>query len=99
MEEIAKAAEMLNAADVPTTDRVVYNCETGHFIEIKGDIMKERIINVLIKILLDYLTPDLVEKALNSALDVIEEAVKDTENDYDDRILMPVIKTIREIID
>lgn len=99
LDEIAAAAKALDAEDISVYDRIVYDPLTNKLYRTKWRPMKEKVINVLIKVLMDFLTPDLIEKSLNSALDVIEEAVKNTDNEYDDRIIMPIIQTIREIME
>ena len=61
--------------------------------------MKEKIIATLINILLDLLSPEIISKAVNSAVDKIEELVEDSETEYDDRVVIPVLQMIRDIID
>lgn len=61
--------------------------------------MKEKIIATLINILLDMLSPEIISKAVNSAVDKIEELVEDSETEYDDRVVIPVLQMIRDLID
>jgi len=50
----------------------------------------------LIEILISMIKPEKVEKLADKALDWCEEAVKRSDNEYDDAIIIPLLNIIRE---
>lgn len=61
--------------------------------------MKEKIIRTLIAILLDMLSPEIIAKALNDMLDSLEELIENSETKYDDRVIIPILQMIRDLLD
>ena len=61
--------------------------------------MKEKVINALIKILIDQLNPQLIKKVFKDALYELEEKIEETETKYDDKIIIPVLQMLHDIID
>ena len=56
------------------------------------------IVSGIINTLLGLLSPEVAKKALDSALDVIEDAVEDSSNKIDDVIVLPLCRKAREIL-
>lgn len=61
--------------------------------------MKKALITNLVSILLGMLSPTALTNMVDSLLDMVEDAVKDSETDIDDSIVMPLIETIRKTFD
>ena len=61
--------------------------------------MKEKIIRTLIAILLDMLSPEIIAKALNDMLDSLEDLIEKSETKYDDRVIIPILQMIRDLLD
>ncbi len=61
--------------------------------------VKAMLIQQLISVLLEMLTPELLRKAVDTFLDFIEDFVQDTENKYDDKAVLPICKLIRSTFD
>lgn len=53
-------------------------------------------ISSLVSLLLSQLAPNVARAAVKAILDVVEQAVLDTETKLDDAIVLPIIRTIRE---
>lgn len=62
-------------------------------------IMKNLIITQLVSILLNMLTPELMKKFIDMLLDFVENYVKGTKSDVDDRIVIPICNMIRTTFD
>ena len=61
--------------------------------------MKERIIQVLIKVILNMVTPENVRKGFDDVLDMLENYVEKTDREYDDNIILPLTELIRKAFD
>ena len=61
--------------------------------------IKAMLIQQLISVLLGMLTPELLKKSVDTFLDFVEDFVEDTENQYDDRAVLPICKLIRTTFD
>ena len=55
----------------------------------------QRLIIALLMKLLELLTPDVLKKAVDAALDAVEDAVAESENKIDDQVVLPMCKLIR----
>jgi len=53
----------------------------------------------LLKIVLRAIPDDLEKKAIDAALDVIENAVADSKNKIDDMVVLPLCKILRRTFD
>lgn len=62
---------------------------------IKSTIQKF-VIEQGIAILQTLVNPELLREAVDKALDHIEEVVQKSDNTYDDKVILPVCKMIRE---
>jgi hypothetical protein len=58
----------------------------------------QTIISFLITALLPFLTTEVIKKGIDAFLDVIEDAVANSENKIDDTIVVPLINKIREAL-
>jgi hypothetical protein len=58
----------------------------------------QTIIGFLMNALLPFLDAEVIKKAIDSALDTIEKAVASSPNKYDDAIVSPLIKKLREAV-
>ena len=63
------------------------------------DEMKLKLIEWLIQALSKLITPELIKDAITAGVDTLEGAVKDTDNRIDDKLCLPIITAIREIIE
>lgn len=61
--------------------------------------MKEMLIKQAVTMLLTMLSPDILRKAIDGVLDVVEEAIAKSETTVDDNIILPVIEIIRNTFD
>lgn len=61
--------------------------------------MKNQIIGFVVQSLLSSLPPDVVKRAIDSLLDRVEDAVADSATQTDDRIVLPLVKMIRDSLD
>ena len=59
---------------------------------------KDRLITIFVKVLLEILSPDRVQRLLNNSLDHLEKIVLESKNEVDDIAVLPVIKMIRDIM-
>ena len=57
--------------------------------------MNEKLLKVLIQGLFAVLTPEVLKSFVDAGLDAIEDAVAESENKVDDRIVLPMCKLIR----
>ena len=57
--------------------------------------MKTGLLMMLISQLLNLLSPDMIKKTINSALEFLEEKVNDTVTDLDNATVIPMINLIR----
>lgn len=57
--------------------------------------MKNGILMMFISQLLALLSPEMIKKTLDSALNFLETKIAETTNEYDDATILPVIKMIR----
>lgn len=58
-----------------------------------------QIIKMLVASLKAMLTPDQVKKVLDKAFDAVEEKVADSETQWDDVIVLPLLKALRDALD
>jgi hypothetical protein len=58
--------------------------------------IKKQLIGALLQVLLTALNPELLRKFADMALDFIEEKVLGSASEIDDRIVLPIVKQIRE---
>lgn len=58
--------------------------------------MKKHLLKMLINFLIDRLNPDMLQGIADQFLDWIEQAVLDSENEFDDALVLPVVNIIRE---
>ena len=61
--------------------------------------MKNAIIVKLIEMLLKLLTPEMLRMVADKILDFVEEKVEDTGTTIDDKLVLPIIKMIRDTFD
>jgi len=59
---------------------------------------KDRLITIFVKVLLEILSPDRVQRLLNNSLDYLEKIVLESKNEVDDIAVLPVIKMMRDIM-
>ena len=57
------------------------------------------ILKSLISIALQFLTTEQLKKFADMAFDFIEDAVKESDNPYDDVTVLPIIKRLRKAFD
>lgn len=57
--------------------------------------MKTKLVEMLLSALLSMLSPALLVEFVDMGLDWIEDKVKDTSNDLDDKLVLPLCNTIR----
>lgn len=57
--------------------------------------MKEYLISKAVGVLISMIDEDIVQRGLDAMFDKIEEEVKESENTIDDRLVLPVIRTVR----
>lgn len=58
-----------------------------------------QLIKSLVAAMAAVLTPEKVKAILDKAFDAIEEKVKDTSTQWDDMIVLPMIKALRSALD
>lgn len=56
--------------------------------------MVQKLISIIIATLLEMLPEEKVKQAIDTALDKIEDAVKESKNPFDDMIILPFIKKV-----
>ena len=61
--------------------------------------MNKIIIQQMVSLLLGMVSDDLIKKGIDKLLDIIEEAVEKSETDYDNIIVLPLCKLIRNTFD
>ncbi|AHF05505.1 hypothetical protein MARPU_09515 [Marichromatium purpuratum 984] len=54
------------------------------------------LISQLITALMTHLAPNVAKLAVRAVLDVVEQAIKDSNTKTDDAILLPIVRAIRE---
>lgn len=57
--------------------------------------MKELLISQLVTVLVTMLNPEVLRKTLDSILDIVEEAVKESNTIVDDSIVLPLCQAVR----
>lgn len=70
--------------------------------EPKGNAMNKILTTIagpLLQMLLSQVTPDVVKRAADKALDVVEEAAADSSTKIDDVVVLPLCKTLRAAFD
>lgn len=60
--------------------------------------MKALLISKLVEILLSMLSPDMLKKAIDYLLDIVEDAVEKSDSTLDDKIVIPLCNMIREAL-
>ena len=58
-----------------------------------------QLVKMIVKIMASKLTPEMVKSILDGAFDMIEDKVKDTATQWDDAIVLPMIKALRTALD
>ena len=61
--------------------------------------MKAKLIGMLISVLLRNLTPELIKKFVDTALDFVEDYVLGSKSTVDDKVILPICETIRIALD
>lgn len=61
--------------------------------------MRAMLINQAVSMLLAMLTPEIMKRAVDGLLDVIEEAVAKSETTVDDAVVLPLIQVVRKAFD
>ncbi len=61
--------------------------------------MRDQMIELLLNTLLRLITPDILKKVVDGVLEMIEAEIVDSENEYDDKVILPLITVIREAFD
>lgn len=61
--------------------------------------MVDFILKNLVNILLPMLTPEVVKQGLDAFFDVVEDALNKSETKYDNYVVLPVIKILRNALD
>lgn len=59
-------------------------------------ILLKMFMPIVIKILTDLMSPENLQKYGDKLFDYLEDLIKDTETDIDDKLALPVIQAIRE---
>jgi hypothetical protein len=59
---------------------------------------RDRLIGIFVKVLLEVLTPERVQKIINKSLDFVEETVQESKTEVDDMLVLPITKMIRSLI-
>jgi hypothetical protein len=59
---------------------------------------KERLIEYFIKGLLQVLSPERLQKIINKSLDYVDEVVTESKMEFDDKIVLPIVKVIRDLV-
>lgn len=62
-------------------------------------MLRETILGLVVRQFLRLLTPDLLKRVIDDALDSVEQAVADSDNTFDDLTVLPLIATIRTALD
>ena len=55
-----------------------------------------KFIPVLLELIMKSIKPEQIEKVADKALDWCENAIQNTENEYDNQIVLPLIAIVRE---
>ena len=55
----------------------------------------KKVVELLMPILLSMLTPEVIKKAIDSLLDIAEDAAQDSSNTIDDKTVLPFCALIR----
>jgi len=58
-----------------------------------------QLVRMLVASMVALLTPEQVKSVLDRAFDAIEEKVKDTTTQWDDRIVLPMLAGLRSALD
>jgi len=61
--------------------------------------MKTMLITQFVKLLLGMLSPEMMKRGVDALLDVAEDAVAKSETKVDDKIVTPLIESIRNTFD
>jgi hypothetical protein len=64
-----------------------------------AEVMKNLLIAKLVGVLISMLTPDLLKKFVDQVLDFVENYVKGTKSELDDKIVLPLCEVIRNTFD
>lgn len=57
------------------------------------------VLSQLVSVLITQLAPNIAKLVVSAILDVVEQAIKDTNTKTDDAILLPLVRAIRETYD
>ena len=58
-----------------------------------------KVLQLLIPILLQFLTVEQIRRFVDMAFDFVEDAVEDSDNPYDDVVVLPIIARMRAAFD
>lgn len=61
--------------------------------------MQISILQMLFNQLLGAMTPEVIKKVVDAAIDKVEELIADSNTQTDDKVLIPIIKLIRTTFD
>lgn len=61
--------------------------------------MVNKILINMLPLLFSMITPDLLKKAVDALIDVVEDAVKNSSNKIDDMVVLPMCRLIRNTFD
>lgn len=61
--------------------------------------MKTYIINMLLRLLSEIITEDMVKSLFAVLLNALEQFVKDTDNEYDEKVIVPLLRVVRSAFD
>jgi hypothetical protein len=68
----------------------------GKEVSVMQSILLKMFMPIVIKILTDLMSPENLQKYGDKLFDYLEDLIKDTETDIDDKLALPVIQAIRE---
>jgi len=60
--------------------------------------MQKTLLSLAIDVLVGLLSPELLEKFINHVIDYIQDYVLGTKSDIDDRIILPLLDSLRAVI-
>lgn len=64
-----------------------------------GSEMKKKLFMALMGLVVERLTEENMKKIADKALDYIEDRVEGTENTFDDKAILPIIRKVRQAFD
>jgi hypothetical protein len=58
-----------------------------------------QLVKALVKAMVELMTPDKVKEVIDKAFDSVEAKVKDSKTNWDDVIVLPMLKALRKALD